>query len=60
MRFLWAFRYNPLRERQLRTGSGNCREAISWVQTCRWQFCTQNPAGAILDKIAWFATKHEA
>jgi hypothetical protein len=28
MRFLWAFRYNPIAQRQLRTNPGNCH----------WQF----------------------
>ncbi|MDR1180253.1 MAG: hypothetical protein LBK44_07085, partial [Spirochaetales bacterium] len=47
MRFLWAFRYNPLREWQLKTSLRNChwqfRRRIIAVQ-----LCAQNPAVAIL------------
>jgi hypothetical protein len=61
MRFLWAFRYNPIAQRQLRIRPHNCQRQL-WGQviakgnyllrTRRSQFCS--------DKIAWSATKRAA
>ncbi|MDR1179910.1 MAG: hypothetical protein LBK44_05335 [Spirochaetales bacterium] len=47
MRFLWAFRCNPIAQRLLRNRPRHCREAISGAQNCLRQFCTDNQAEAI-------------
>ncbi|MDR1315229.1 MAG: hypothetical protein LBK13_00020, partial [Spirochaetales bacterium] len=55
MRFLWAFRYNPLRAHQRQTAAWNHTRGIAFRQ-----FRAHNQAVAILDKIAWSATMHSA
>jgi hypothetical protein len=47
MQILRAFRYNPSRERQLRTNSRNCR-GNSGAANCLWQLAARNQAVAIL------------
>ncbi|MDR1179427.1 MAG: hypothetical protein LBK44_02885 [Spirochaetales bacterium] len=46
MRFLWAFRYNPLRG-----GSSKQGPAIAGARNCRWQFHSSNHSVAIVEQL---------
>ncbi|MDR1178895.1 MAG: hypothetical protein LBK44_00190 [Spirochaetales bacterium] len=47
MRFLWAFRYNPIAQRQLRTNPRNCHRQFRG-RIIAPQLCAHNHAVAIL------------
>jgi hypothetical protein len=48
MRFLWAFRCNPIAQRQLKNNATELPSAIPWAANCLWQLAARNQAVAIL------------